>query len=104
MAQIIKHQDGGSTSRKYGTFTIDGNAYEVNDEFLNQMASYGKSLDSDTAYQFGKITDALRAGKNLSYNSSLDSLSGDVQFDTTEAQGNRLKNRRSRFGRWLGNT
>lgn len=104
MAQIIKHQDGGSTSRKYGTFTIDGNAYEVNDEFLNQMASYGKSLDGDTAYQFGKITDALRAGKNLSYNSSSDSLSGDVQFDTTRAQGNRLKNRRSRFGRWLGNT
>ena len=37
MAQIIKYEQGGSTSKKYGTFTIDGHKYDVNDEFLNQF-------------------------------------------------------------------
>lgn len=104
MAQVIKYQQGGSTSKKYGTFTIDGNKYEVDDEFLNQISSYGKSLDGDTAYQFSKITDALRSGANLSYDSSADRLDGDVNFDVTGKQENRLNKRRSRFGRMLGNT
>lgn len=42
MAQVIKYQQGGSTPQKYGTFTIDGNQYQVDDDFLNQMSSYGK--------------------------------------------------------------
>lgn len=42
MAQIIKYQKGGSTSNKrYGTFTIDGNKFEVDDNFLNQLTNYG---------------------------------------------------------------
>ena len=35
MAQVIKYQQGGSTpTQKYGTFTIDGNQYQVDDDFL----------------------------------------------------------------------
>lgn len=104
MAQVIKYQQGGSTSRKYGTFTIDGNKYEVDDEFLNQITSYGKSLDDDTAYQFSKITDALRSGADLLYDSNADKLDGNVQFDVTDQQDNRLGKRRSRIGRLFGNS
>lgn len=104
MAQIIKYQQGGSTSKKYGTFTIDGNQYNVDDEFLNQLTEYGKSLDSDTAYQFSKITDALRSGEDLTYDSNADRLDGNVQFDITNSQNNRLEKRRSRVGRWFGNS
>lgn len=103
MAQVIKYQQGGSTpTQKYGTFTIDGNQYQVDDDFLNQMSSYGKTLDQDTAYQFSKITDALRSGANLSYDSSADRLEG-VQFDVTNNQAERLGKRRSRLGRSFGN-
>lgn len=102
MAQVIKYQQGGSTPQKYGTFTIDGNQYQVDDDFLNQMSSYGKTLDQDTAYQFSKITDALRSGVNLSYDSSADRLEG-VQFDVTNNQAERLGKRRSRLGRSFGN-
>lgn len=102
MAQVIKYQQGGSTPQKYGTFTIDGNQYQVNDDFLNQISSYGKTLDDDTAYQFSKITDALRSGANLSYDSSADKLEG-VQFDVTNRQEDRLGKRRSRVGRLFGN-
>lgn len=104
MAQVIKYQQGGSTSKKYGTFTIDGSTYQVDDEFLNQMSNYGKSLDEDTAYQFSKITDALRSGENLSYNSNADRLDGNVQFDITDKQDKRLSKRRSRLGRLFGNS
>lgn len=104
MAQVIKYQQGGSTSRKYGTFTIDGNKYEVDDEFLNQITSYGKSLDDETAYQFSKITDALRSGADLSYDSNADKLDGNVQFDVTDKQNDRLGKRRSRMGRLFGNS
>ena len=105
MAQIIKYQKGGSTSNKrYGTFTIDGNKFEVDDNFLNQLTNYGKSLDDETAYQFSKITDALRNGENLSYDSNADRLDGNVQFDVTNSQNNRLGNRRSRIGRFFGNS
>lgn len=102
MAQVIKYQQGGSTPQKYGTFTIDGNQYQVNDDFLNQMSDYGKTLDDDTAYQFSKITDALRSGANLSYDSSADRLEG-VHFDVTNNQEDRLGKRRSRVGRFFGN-
>lgn len=102
MAQVIKYQQGGSTPQKYGTFTIDGNQYQVDDDFLNQISSYGKTLDDDTAYQFSKITDALRSGANLSYDSSADKLEG-VQFDVTNRQEDRLGKRRSRVGRFFGN-
>ena len=105
MAQIIKYQKGGYTSNKrYGTFTIDGNKFEVDDNFLNQLTNYGKSLDDETAYQFSKITDALRNGENLSYDSNADRLDGNVQFDVTNSQNNRLGNRRSRIGRFFGNS
>lgn len=66
------------------------------------MSSYGKTLDQDTAYQFSKITDALRSGANLSYDSSADRLEG-VQFDVTNNQAERLGKRRSRLGRSFGN-
>lgn len=102
MAQVIKYQQGGSTPQKYGTFTIDGNQYQVDDDFLNQISSYGKTLDDDTAYQFSKITDALKSGANLSYDSSADRLEG-VQFDVTSNQEDRLGKRRSRIGRLFGN-
>lgn len=101
MAQIIKYQKGGST-KKYGTFTIDGNQYQVDDEFLDQLSSYGKTLDDDTAYQFSKIGDALRSGANLSYDSNADRLEG-VSFDVNDNQERRLERRRTRFGRALGN-
>lgn len=101
MAQVRKYSSGGSTARKYGTFTIDGNPYEVDDEFLNQLTFYGKSLDDDTAYQFSKITDALRAGQNLSYDSNADRLDGNVQFDVTDRQNNNLGKRRSALGRFF---
>jgi hypothetical protein len=104
MAQIIKFQTGGSTSRRYGTFTIDGNQYQVDDDFLNQITNYGKSLDNETAYQFSKITDALKSGANLSYDSNADRLDGNVQFDVTDSQDSRLTKRRSRIGRLFGNS
>ena len=104
MAQIIKYEQGGSTSKKYGTFTIDGHKYDVNDEFLNQLTNYGKSLDSNTAYQFSKITEALKSGTDLSYDSNANRLDGNVQFDVTNTQNNRLGKRRSRIGRWFGNS
>lgn len=101
MAQVRKYQSGGPTTRKYGTFTIDGNPFEVDDEFLNQLTMYGKSLDDDTAYQFSKITDALRAGQNLSYDSNADRLDGNVQFDVTGRQNKNLGKRRSAFARFF---
>lgn len=101
MAQVRKYQSGGSTTRKYGTFTIDGNPFEVDDKFLNQLTMYGKSLDDDTAYQFSKITDALRAGQNLSYDSNADRLDGNVQFDVTNRQNKNLGKRRSAFARFF---
>lgn len=104
MAQIIKYKQGGSTSQKYGTFTIDGNQFNVDDEFLNQITNYGKSLDDETAYQFSKITDALKSGADLLYDSNADRLDGKVQFDVTDRQDNRLGKRRSRIGRFFGNS
>lgn len=105
MAQVIKKFQNGGTSptKKYGTFTIDGTKYEVNDDFLNQLTSYGKTLDEDTAYQFSKITDALRSGADLSYDSNANKLNGPVSFDVNNAQQGRLEKRRSKAGRWLGN-
>lgn len=104
MAQVVKYKQGGSTSNKYGTFTIDGNTYDVNDDFLNQITNYGKSLDDDTAYQFSKITDALRSGESLTYDSNSDKLEGNVQFDVTNRQNDRMSHRRNKFGRFLGNS
>lgn len=106
MAQVIKKlQNGGITpTKKYGTFTIDGNKYEVDDNFLNQLTSYGKTLgNEDTAYQFSKITDALRSGADLSYDSSANRLDGPVSFDVRGNQQSRLEKRRTKAGRFLGN-
>ena len=106
MAQVIKKFQSGGTAptKKYGTFTIDGNKYEVDDNFLNQLTSYGKTLDDeDTAYQFSKITDALRSGADLSYDSNANRLDGPVSFDVKNNQQSRLEQRRTRAGRFLGN-
>ena len=102
MAQIIKYSLGGST-KKQNTFTIDGNSYEVNNDLLNQLTEYSKTLDEDTSYQFGKIIDALKSGENLSYNSSANKLTGNVNFEVTDDQNDRLSRRRSRLGRAFGN-
>lgn len=102
MAQVRKYQEGGSTHKKYGTFTIDDNKYEVDDDFLNQLTNYGKSLNEDVAYQFSNIIDALRSGEDISYNSNKDSIEGNVQFDLNKRQTRRMDHRRSGFGRFLG--
>ncbi len=106
MSQVRKLQSGGKApaAKKYSTFTIDGTAFDVDDNFLTQLTDYGKGIEDErTRNQFSKITDALRNGENLSYNSNSNTLDGNVAFDVTDNQGGRLSKRRSRVGQALGN-
>lgn len=104
MAQIIKYQQGGTATKKYGTFTVDGTTYDVDDEFLKQMSNHGSSLDDRVAHQFNNIIDTLRSGENVSYNSVSDELSNNVKFNVTDKQDKRLENRRSGLGSIFGGT
>lgn len=90
MAQLIKKlQDGGSPTNKYGTYTdARGTTYQVDDEFLKQLGSYGASLGGDVGSKFTKIVDALKRGENLSYDGT--SLTGNVDFNVNRRQQRHL--------------
>lgn len=108
MAQIIKYANGGSasnsSSNKYGTFTIDNQTYQVDDNFINQLHEYEKTLDPRVGQQFGHIIDAVKNGENITYNSSgMGSITGNINFDVTDKQNSRMDKPRRRFGSFLGN-
>lgn len=103
MVRVRKYKDGGASSNKYGVLTLDGRSYDVNDDLINQLRDYSKTLDQDVAYQFNNIINALNNGENISYNSADNSITGNVEFDITNNQNDRLSKRRSRTGRLLGN-
>lgn len=103
MVRVRKYKDGGASSNKYGVLTLDGRSYDVNDDLINQLRDYSKTLDQDVAYQFNNIINALNNGENISYNSADNSITGNVEFDITNNQNDRLSKRRSRAGRTLGN-
>ncbi|MEG0773645.1 hypothetical protein [Clostridium sp.] len=104
MAQVIKYDNGGSTTKKYGTFTYDNITHQVDDDFINQLSSYGKSLESRVGNQFQNIIDAVKHGKDVTFTSSGDgSLSDNVSFDVTDSQQERLKTPRRALGRFFGN-
>lgn len=108
MAQIIKYANGGSasnsSSNKYGTFTIDNQTYQVDDNFINQLHEYEKTLDPRVGQQFGHIIDAVKNGENITYNSSgMGSITGNIDFDVTDKQNSRMDKPRRRFGSFLGN-
>lgn len=87
MAQIIKYANGGSTT-KYGVFTKDGVVYDnINDQFLTELQHYSP-----------EVADALRAGKNISYNSETNSIVGDVDF---QLKGEKQEKKLERNGRPL---
>lgn len=86
MAQIIKFQTGGSL----GSLTLGTKRYDANEELIQQLYDYSRTLDRETAYQFNFIIDALKSGANLSYANN--TLSGSpVQFDTRERQSRRMQ-------------
>lgn len=103
MVRVRKYKDGGASSNKYGVLTLDGRSYDVNDDLINQLRDYSKTLDQDVAYQFNNIINALNNGENISYNSADNSITGNVEFNITNNQNDRLSKRRSRAGRLLGN-
>lgn len=103
MVRVRKYKDGGASSNKYGVLTLDGRSYDVNNDLINQLRDYSKTLDQDVAYQFNNIINALNNGENISYNSADNSITGNVEFDITDNQNDRLSKRRSRTGRLLGN-
>ena len=117
MSQVRKYQSGGTSpitqnnsNKNRGTFTIDGTTYDITDDFINELYNYGKSItetDPDVAYQFNNIIDsakrAANTGENLTYNSTNNSLTGNVNFDVNDRQSENMRRRRSRFGNRLIN-
>lgn len=97
MAQILKYKSGGSTTPKWGTFTIDNVTYEMNDENIATLYNHAKQLDNDVQYQFGFIINALKDGQNLSYANNV--LSGNINWDVSEGQNKKIH---KRIGRGLG--
>lgn len=103
MAQVIKYQNGGTTPKKYGTFTIDDNTIEVDDDFLDQLTKYGRSLRADVGNQFQKIVDAVRSGENISVSTLGDgSVTGKIDFNLSRNQRRRGEHARSGVGRFFG--
>lgn len=102
MAQVRKYSTGGS-AKKYGTFTIDNTTYQVDDDFINQLSSYASTLDSGRGEQFKYIIDAVKSGKDLTYNSAGNGeLIGDVDFNLTDKQKKRMEKGRSNTGTFFG--
>lgn len=116
MSQVRKYQPGGTTpitqnnsNKNRGTFTIDGTTYDITDDFINELYNYGKyraESDPDAAYQFNNIIEsakrAANTGENITYNSTNNSLTGNVNFDVNDRQSENMQRRRSRFGnRWI---
>lgn len=98
MAQLIKkHQQGG-------TLTIGNQAYKADDDFINYLYDYSKTLAPKVANQFGLIINALKSGKSFSYDPATNQLTmpDDFRFDVTDRQSNRLQHGRTRAGSTLG--
>ena len=103
MAQVRKFKTGGTSAKKYGTFTIDNVEHQVTDDFINKLSEYGATLDPQVGNQFNAIIDAVKSGKDLTFNSSGDgSLTGDIQFNVTDKQSDRMGHSRTRAGRFFG--
>lgn len=81
MSQILKFQSGGSTD-KYGTLTLNGKAYKMNDSRIQSLYEQTKSLHPKTQYQFNFIINALKSGEDLDYHSN--ELFGNVKFDIND--------------------
>lgn len=102
MAQIIKYEKGGPTKR-YGTFTIDNNQYQVDDDFIQQLTEYGKTLNPKVGQQFNNIIKAVKSGEDLVFDSvGLGRLEGNAYFNVTDKQTDRLQNERSTIGSIFG--
>lgn len=101
MAQvnIQKLQSGGST-KKYGTFTMDGVTYQVDDDFLQAMTANGSSISNNEGARayYGKIVNALRSGADLSYDSNTNELHGNIDLDLTKREKRRAARRTSKVG------
>lgn len=94
MAQIRKYKSGG-------TFTYDGTDY-LYDDIQDSLRDLAKSSDQRIGLQFGAILEALENGNNLSYDSTTNTLEGNVKWrDLREGQERRLEHNRSAFGNTL---
>ncbi len=65
MAQIKKLSGGGTPKTTYGKYTKDGVEYTVDDKFLNEISHYNTT-----------VANALRSGRNISYNSNTNTVTG----------------------------
>ena len=102
MAQIRKYANGGPSS-KYGTFTYDNQTYQVDNDFINQLSDYAKTLDSRTGNQFQSIIDAVKRGENLTFDSAgTGNLKGNIDFNVTDKQAQRMGKARTATGSWFG--
>lgn len=98
MAQLIKKHQAG------GTLTIGNKTHKADDDFINYLYDYSKTLAPKVANQFGLIINALKSGKSFSYDPATNQLTmpDDFRFDVTDRQSNRLQHGRTRAGSTLG--
>ena len=104
MAQYIKKlQQGGTSTPKRGTLTIDNVTYDIDDDNLASLYSHAKTLNTKDSGQFGNIINALLSGENISFDSTgTGTLTGNVNWNVSDKQNDRLKNNRTRVGTAFG--
>lgn len=97
MAQVIKHQNGGS-------LTIDGNKYKNSPELIKQLRAYRDTLSTDISGQFENIIKAVESGKDVVFDASGvgEITSDNVTFDVSKGQKKRMQRSRSGLGSWFG--
>lgn len=86
MSQVKKLQSGGS-------FTIDGIKYDATPEFINALTTHLRDTAGTDAQTLAGLSNALQNGKNLSYDSSSNTISGmdGVWSGITQKQNERRK-------------
>ena len=69
MSQFIKKlESGGTPSNKYGTYTINGETYQVGDEVLNGFINWANQHEPQHKQYFNDIVNTLRSGQNVDVN------------------------------------
>ena len=92
-----------TTPRRYGRFTYDNHTYDVDDNFIDQLTKYTKTLRPDVGAQLGKVTEALMRGEDVVFNSAGNgSISSNVNFDVSKRQLKRMSRRRTGVGTGFG--
>ena len=109
---IKKYETGGRTAvkPKLGSITYDGKKYEATDDIKNQLRNHIESSDNEgVRNQYGYIEKALNDGKNIKYDSAINTLNlinddgslSQVEFGLNEKQKNRSSKKRSGTGKLI---